>query len=102
VNALANFPRLDIEGLTQTELFALCDQLHAVIQSEGIAYATSGPTHVRHRSSRRLYRHEAAETLAFHHLTLAEAKASPRLITATRRIAADLERAMRESFPEEA
>lgn len=98
MNALATLPALHIEDMADVHLVALMDQIYALVHHGDPGYSTSGPGHIRHRSGRRMGRTEAAETLSFHHMTLAEAKASERLITATRRIAADLERAMRESF----
>lgn len=102
MNALTTFPAVDVEGLTQVELYALRDQIDAIIAADGLAYATSGPTSVRHRSGRRIYRHEAVQTLAFHRAIEASDRATPRLVEAARRVARDLEDAIRISFPEEA
>lgn len=105
MNALA--PIIAAE-MTQVELFALRDQLDAIISAG--ATPMSGPSclqygagsnAVTHKSGRRLYRHVALETLSYHRATPSDPHASPALIVAANALAKHLAAAMALSFPTE-
>lgn len=99
MNALASHIHAHAEVASQVELYALADQVAAMIAPGAVAYA-AGSKAVTHRSGRRLYRAGAAETLAFHRQTIADANTGPQLLEATRRIASQLHRAIAITFPE--
>lgn len=106
MNALA--PIIQAE-MTQVELYALRDQLDAIISAG--ATPMSGPSclqygagsnAVTHKSGRRLYRHVALETLSFHRATPLDPHASPALSVAAKALAKQLADAITRTFDEEA
>lgn len=96
MNALS--PILPHATLSQVQLYALRDQIDALIDKDRVAYA-SGNRCVTHRSGRRIYRHEAEETLAFHRQAICSAHSSIGLKAAATRIARHLADAMELAWP---